>query len=399
MALQPINNTYITDQTDKSSVYTMALGDEITFYQLPAYNNPNFTNSSLAHLWSWFGMRTETDYNIKNVPYANGGLLGTALENLPEAFYNTGGIGFKISDENYRVRINGQNIAFYMPLNSTYSGMTSGLTATTLYSSFIYSPNNLEKDPTSLCSGVMADSYISEPNPTFTDKLGIGYKYIMGTNPEPNSYFDSGLVYLVTDSIYTIFSGATGSSTSWGYQYNEDQKYSNGARTISFWNGQTEYPGVYDTIVGAMFLDSGLGIIFDPDLVGAFDWSTVSGNPTTITGGTFTSGQTVFDAADIDIAEILNVEIIANGESFNTSSNPSYIGLGSNAEDCGVAISTITLHDQSGGCLAIAKPNEAIIKTKGDYLVLNCQLPLTGPIQTSLFDTRGLIWDGKTQWP
>jgi len=405
MAFGQVNNVYTTEETDKSSPYTMGIGEEIKFFQLPAYNDPTFLSNSLSHLWSWFGMRTETDYNIKNVSYANGGLLGTALAELPEAFWNKGGIAFKVDNNNYRTRINGQNIAFYIPLNSLYSGMTSGLTATTLYSSFTYGPDILEKDPTSLCAGVKADSYISEPNPTYTSKLGVGYKYMAGSNPEINSsypYFDSGLVYLVTDSIYNTFSGATGSSTSWSYLYNQDQKYSKGARTISFWGGETQYTGLngYDRIVGAMFLDSGLGFIFDPDLVGGFNWSTVSGSPTTISGGTFTSGQTVFDAGDIDVSEILKIEIITDDKTFNTSTNPSYIGLGNNAQDCGVAISTITLHNQIGECLAIVKPDPgALIKNQGDYLVLNCNLPVSGPIQDSLADTRGLIWDGISQWP
>jgi hypothetical protein len=274
--------------------------------------------------------------------------------------------------------------------------MTSGLTATTLYSSFTYQPDILEKDVASLCSGVMADEFKSESAYEYTNNLGIGYQYIEGKNPNPASdytYFDSGLVYLVTDSVYNTFSGATGSTLSWGSGYNTRNKYANGARLISFDPSNTQYTGVggYDRIVGAMFLNYGLGFIFDPDLVGAFDWSTVMGDPTSITGGTFTTGQTAFNASDMDISENLEVKIVAKPNEWVASPNSSYIGTG---QDCGIATTTITLHDKMGNCLAMVKPNTALIKERDNYLIFNLELPLSNPIQTSLADTRGTIWSG-----
>lgn len=396
MALKEVTDVYQIEKTDISNVYTMGIGQEMKFYQVPAYNNPSFLTSSLSHLWGFFDMRTEVDYNTTNLPYANGGLLGTALEQLPNAFYNTGAVAFSIPNTNYRVQVYGQNDALYIPLNSTYSGMTSGLTATTLYSSFTYQPDILEKDVASLCSGVMADEFKSESAYEYTNNLGIGYQYIEGKNPNPASdytYFDSGLVYLVTDSVYNTFSGATGSTLSWSSGYNTKNRYANGARLISFDPSNTQYTGVggYDRIVGAMFLNYGLGFIFDPDLVGAFDWSTVMGDPTSITGGTFTTGQTAFNASDMDISENLEVKIVAKPNEWVASPNSSYIGTG---QDCGIATTTITLHDKMGNCLAMVKPNTALIKERDNYLIFNLELPLSNPIQTSLADTRGTIWSG-----
>ena len=69
MALQQVANVYSKEETNKSSVYTMGFGEEIKYYQIPAYNDPNFLNSSLSHLWSFFSMRTETDYNTLHNDY------------------------------------------------------------------------------------------------------------------------------------------------------------------------------------------------------------------------------------------------------------------------------------------------------------------------------------------
>jgi hypothetical protein len=143
--------------------------------------------------------------------------------------------------------------------------------------------------------------------------------------------------------------------------------------------------------VGAIFLNYGLGFIFDPELVGAFNWPIVNGDPTSITGGTFTSGQTAFNAADVDISENLQVKIVASTNVWKASSNSSYIGTG---KDCGIATSTITLHNLQGDCLAVVKPDQALIKEQDNYLIFDLELPLSEPIQTSLADTRGTIWNG-----
>ena len=307
-------------------------------------------------------------------------------------------VGFSLPNTNYRVQLYGQNVAVKTPLNSTYSGSTfgTGYTATTLYSSFIYNPGILDKDPFSLCSGVQADEYKSEPSYQYTNNLGIGYKYVEGKNPNPTGpykFFDSGLVYLVTNLVNNTFTGATGSSTSWGYLYDQTNKYANGARFISFEPSNTQYTGVggYDRVVGAMFLNYGFGFIFDPDLVQGFNWPIVAGDPTSLTGGTFTSGNTLYNGADMDIAEILNVKIVADGQTWKASTNSSYIGTGKSIESCGIATTTITLHNKVGDCLAIVKPDEALIKNDGQYLIFDLELPLSQNIQTSLADTRGII--------
>jgi hypothetical protein len=388
----PVTNVYQKEETNISSVYTMAPGQFITYYKLPAYNDANFNTSTLSHLWGNLSLRTLGDYNVINQSYGNGGWLNTALAGLIESFYTSGAIAFVVDNERYRNRIYGQNVAMTIPINSSFSGSTSGFSATTLYSSFVYSPANLNKSTTSICAGCIVDTYSSEASVTWTNDQGIGFKYTPGTNPNTNNtkypYFESGVVYLMSDKVYNTFSGATGSSNSWGYLYNQTNKYANGARQISTDPSNTQYLGTggYDRIAGVLFLNSGLGFIFDKQLVQAFDTTKLNGDWTTVTGATTTSGFTNFVAADYDLAEFLNVNIVAGPNDWVSSTNSSYIGTN---QDCGIAISTITLHDQNGECLAIAKPDKAIIKEEGESLVLDLKLPISGPLAESLATTVG----------
>ena len=392
MALLPVSDVYQQEKIDISTVYTIAPGSLVSYYKLPAYNDATFTTSSLSHLWGHLSLRTQGDYNTVNQTFGNGGWLGTALEPLVEAFGTYGAIAFSVNNTRYRTQVYGQNIGMMIPINSTFSGSTSGLSATTLYSSLVYNSDNLTINPTSLCSGTKADSYKSEPSIPWTNDQGIGFQFLQGTNPNPNDtnypYYDSGVVYLMSNVVYNTFSGATGSSSSWGYLFGQTNKYANGARQISTDPSNTQYTGTggYDRIAGVMFLNFGFGIIFDKQLVQAFDTTKLTGNYTTITGATTTSGYTNFVGADYDIAEILNIDIIAKPEEWPASSNSSYVGTG---EDCGVAVSTITLHGEDGQCLAIAKPDMAIVKEQGQYLILNLKIPVSEDIQSSLADTVG----------
>ena len=388
----PVNEVFTQAEKDTSSVYTIP-GSDITWYRLYPFTDLNFFSNSLSHLWSKVGMYTEFNYNAANLPYEVGGLLNTALERVPAAFYQNGGAVFAIPNSEYRVQLFGQNVALRIPLNSSYTGMTSGLTATTLYSSFIYQPNSTQKDPNNLCTSSKVDSAISEPSPEYTANFGIGNAYQEGTNPNPQAeynQFNSGVVYLVCDDVYKTFSGATGSSLSWSYLYNHTNKYVDGARLISFAPNNTEYTGIggHDLIVGALFLNEGIGMIWDTDLIGGMDWSTINGDPYSITGGTFTTGQTAFNTADMDISQNLRVNIILPSGQWD-SQNPSYIAQGNS--DCGIAISELTLHDEQFNCLAIVKFDEAMIKTRTDMKLIELDIPVSNPITPQ---DNIQTWDG-----
>jgi hypothetical protein len=391
-AFLPVNEVFTQPERNISSVYTVP-GSNITWYRLYPFTDPNFFSSSLSHLWSKVGMYTEFNYNAANLPYEVGGQLNTALERLPSAFYQNGGAVFAISNSEYRVQLNGQNFAINIPLNSSYTGATSGLTATTLYNSFVYQPNLLQKDPNNLCTSSIVDSAISELSPEYTASFSIGNAYQEGTNPNREaeySQFNSGVVYLVCNDINKSFSGATGSSLSWSYLYNQDNKYINGARLISFAPNNTQYTGIggHDLIVGALFLNEAIGVIWDTDLVNAIDWPTVNGDPYSITGATFTTGQTASNVSDIDVSQNLHVNIILPSKQWD-SQNPSYIAQGDS--DCGIAIDTITLNDEQQNCLALVKFDTTMIKTRDQIKLIELKIPISNPITPQ---DNTLTWDG-----
>jgi hypothetical protein len=393
MSLERVENVYTTTKRDTSTTYTIGIGDELTYYKIYPSSDANYSTSSLSHLWTNVGVTDQTQYNIKNQSYNEGGFLNTAFEKILEAWSSTGGVGISVKNNNYRTQLSGQNIKINIPLDSSYTGMTSGLTAVTLYSSFIYNSDNLVKNPFSLCSGVIADTLISEPDFNTTGYIPMGWKYLPGKNPDTNpeseyKFFDSGIVFLVSDNVYNTFTGSTGTSVSWGDLYNQTNKYANGARTINWNLGSTQIPNYYDRVVGAVFLNSGFVFVWEPEIVKAIDWSTINGDPTSLTGGTFTSGQTFFNGVDIDMASVINVKIVADGKTWRASSNQTYVGQG---EDCGIAMTSINLYDQRGECLAIVKPDESMIKEDGKYLIFDLELPISGNIQESLATTRGLI--------
>jgi hypothetical protein len=397
MNLKKVEDVFVQTVVDRSTPFD--IGNRITYYRLLPINNTNFVNTPLSHNWSYLSLRTQSDLNKINNDYSNGGLLNTALSGLVDSFDTEGAVMFTIDNITYRTMISGQNFALKIPLDPLYTGSTSGLTATTLYSSFIYSKDLTEKDYTSLCSSVKGDELISESNREFTSNIGIGSSFIEGVNPDPNSqltpYFNSGVVYLMSDNVFNTFTGSTGSSLSWGYLFGEQNKYSKGARTISFNPSNSNYtslPGTtpgYDQIAGVLFLNSGVGFIFNKDLVNGMNWSTINGDPYTVTGATWSSGETYSIISDIDITKEINVKIVANPDEWVSSTNSSYIGNGSS--DCGIAITNITLHDSNGQCLATIVPDNAMIKELTQYKIVDLRVPLSGSIGSPFGFTFNLI--------
>lgn len=396
MSLQPVENVSTVTKEVQSDVYTAGLSDEIKFFKIPAFSSNDYLNSSLSHLTSLVSLRTTADYNKANVDVNYGGLLNTSLSTLPDSFMNQGMVGFSLPNSNYRVSFGGSNIEFKIPLNSGYSGITSGLSATTLYSSYFYSPDVLDKDFTSLCKGTVADSLKGEAFRPVTDNAGIGFKYLQGRNPNENDtnypYFYSGVVFLFSDDVYNTFSGATGSSTSWSYQYGSPTKFANGAKMASFqasnqspwWSG----PG-YDRAIGCFFLTSGFGLLWDPEVVNSLDWASAIGDPTTVTGATFSTGYTYMNATDIDLTVYLKVRMVGKPNEWAGSTNSSYIGLN---KDCGIVATTFNLYDSNGECLAMVKSDDPVVKNIEDYLVYEVEFPIPGEIDYSgIQTTRGKV--------
>ena len=396
MNLKKVDKVSTVTSEDKSFPYTMAIEpSEWSWYYMTSFNDVNYKTSATNHLWMYFfGLYDQFSLNKINQTYAYGGISDTAYAGLIDAFSLNGAYTFQINQTQYRVEANGYNLAINIPLDAAYTGMTSGLTATTLYSSFIYKPGCLDQATNSLCSGSKVDMLKSEDNRDYTDKLGFGFAFVDGVNPDIANpsypWFDSGIVALVTDDVYNIFTGATGSSLSWSVGFDEENKYGKfGARLISFRGGDNnptiwDGPG-YDRVVGFFNIKSGMGVIFDENLVNGLDISKFSGSFST--GATPTdSGSTFVVAGDIDYSTSLNVSVIIPEDSPNSTTNPSFFGQN---EDCDLAFDRLCLYDEPGNVVAIAEFSEAI--PLGKITPLSFTIPVDSGINEDGVFTRGRI--------
>lgn len=402
--MKPIENIYTSTEVTISSLYNI-FGDETVFYNVKPFTDVNFKNYSTSHFWSKLNMYSEIDYNIANTSIFKGGLLESSFQDLPEAFWSNGMIVAAFNNDKYRTQLNGYNFGLQIPLNSSYSGMTSGLTSATLYSAFIWDNNCLTTNPTSLCSGVIQDTKIAESSVPFTDGIGIGKKKKPkgrgSENPkiggaggvsitesqviDNSGYHNSGIAYLVTDSIYNTFTGGTGSSLSWSYGFGRTDKYAVGAKSINTSYGNTRYSNYYDPIVGMVDLNSGMVYIWNKDLVNAFDWSSFVGNP--LTGATASSGTTYAAVQDIDLEINLKIDIISKPGEWPSTTNPSAIG-----ENCGTVVTNICLYNDKGDLIGLGKPSEALTIPTNGYMPINMVIPISGSINdTGIWSTRGLI--------
>ena len=396
--MKPIENIYTKVDAVISPLYNI-FGDNMTFYNVLPYTNTNFNNYSASNLWSRLSMYNEISYNITNTSIFNGGLLNSSFQDIPDAFWNNGMIVASFGNDTYRTQLDGYNFGIKIPLNSSYSGMTSGLTATTLYSAFIWSNDGLTTDPTSLCAGTIQDGIIAERSVQFTDGIGVGVGWDFGdSHPfskgnviaekvlNNNGYHNSGIAYLVTDDIYQSFTGGTGSTLSWNYGFGIANKYAIGigARSINTSFANTNNKNVYDSIVGMVNLSSGMVYIWNKDLVSGFDWTSFVGDP--LTGSTTSSGTTYAVVQDIDESVSLNIDILARPGEWQSTTNPSTIGT-----NCGTVVTNICLYASDGTLIGLGRPSSAISLPENGYTPINLVVPISGPINETGIWSSGLV--------
>lgn len=393
--------TVNTIRSISEDLYTVAIyPSEWKWYYLDPVTSPNYKNQSTNHLWmSLLGIYDQSSLNMLNQPYSYGGVQDTSLADLIDAFSNDGAYVFAINQDQYRVETNGYNLAINIPLDSSYTGMTSGLTATTLYSSFFYTEGCLNKDISTMCSGSKIDMVSSEPSRVF-ENYGIGYAYVDGLNPnvsDPNyPYFQSKVVALFNDYIYNTFTGSTGTSVSWSTGYGQNNRYGRfngqlagfraGQTNPSRWN--TTYG--YDRAVGLYFIDKGVGVLFSSEIVKALDTTKFSGS--FYTGATsIESGTTFVVTTDIDYSTQLEINLTIPSNEPNSTTNPSYIGQN---DGCELAVDKLCLHDSNGGVVAIAQFDEALVLGKIQPLAF--KVPLDSGINENGLFNRGRIDSGFT---
>jgi len=364
----PPNTKTIIEDEDVSNIVDM--GTPI-FTKIFDVNSSGFTYSDKTHLLSLLNLYTENIVDDYNKSFNSGGILGTSINDMVSAYKTNGFVFFEVPDTNWAVSLNGYNFRIKIPLDSTYSG-TTGLTTTTLYTSFIQQPWSLER-PSTNCASSKIDTLKSESYKWF-DTMGIGYEYKVGENPDPNELFQNGFTLLYSDDF--TFSGASTGSTSWSYLFGKTNKYAKGARMSKFLPNGTE-PA--DKSIGVIF-NNGFGFLWDADVVNGFDWASGTG-ATSTSGVTFSGSVAAIEAGDLDQETKLVINLNLGPEQFNTTTNPSYYEAIKDGSDCDVSFTTVGFHDQSGNCLAIAKvENEAIIKSVGNYQIMNFEIPVGGSI-------------------
>jgi hypothetical protein len=373
----------ISETIDVSNVYTMGVGDSLSFTKIDSKTNTNFYQNRYNSLWSMLGLYSDRNYEQLNTTYSDGGLLETALEPILEAYNTHGMVMFNISDTVYRKFIDGQNLELQIPL----TGVTS---ATTLYSSFIDSENLKTRLTNSNCDPIALDMGFSEQNRDFTEKFGIGYDYKLGVNPKKESklsnrelLFNSGVIYLMSND-FVDWSGSSTAKT-WSQGFNVSNKYTKELSNLITPSGPNR-----DSIAGCLFIHSGIGFIWAKDFVDDFDWVGATGGTGT-TEVTFSSNKAFLNAADVDTGMALNVTIQLNPNEFNTSINPSYIEDSiQNGSNCNVTYNTITLNDRNGNCLLVATSDEPILKIDGNYSIVDILVPID-PLGDSL-DGSGILY-------
>lgn len=364
---------------DKSGRYNI-FGDSVIAYKIAPYADPTWANNPTSHLGSHLNFYTKFSYNIINTPYPEG-LLNTAFADIPNSVYNTGIIVLDINSEEYRTYFDG-TFAIKVPLNSSYSGITSGLSATTLYTSYIWDPNCLRLG-NGFCAGTIQDQKRVETNYRYTDNLlGIGNPRVEGVNPMTNELFNSRIAFLMSDNVYYTFTGGTGSSLSWSYQFGVDNQFVKGRKSINTDRINTRYSGFYDRVSGFLDVDAGLVFLWGP-IAEAFDWTQFIGNQYTTGATPVSSATTIIDAVDWDYQVGVDVRVIITPEMFQSSSNPSLIGQ----TNCDTVFSRICFFDKNGGLLAKGVADEPI-DLNGNYIPIDVFLATSGVIQ----DTNSRVY-------
>lgn len=376
--MQPIDKVEASFEENNSDRYNIyALNSDgsanVTAYNILGYNDASWLNTQTSHLATHLNMYGLVSLNQMNQQFPNG-VVGSAFADLYTSLNNTGVVVLDINSSNYRTYLDG-TFAIKVPLNSAYTGITSGLSTTTLYSSYIWDPTALKLANGSFCAGTNLDKQRDEANSFYTDNLlNFGNPVVDGINPKSNSVFSSRLAFLMTDDVYYTFTGSTGTSISWGYNFGVENQFSKGRRTINTDFNNTKYSGFYDRVAGVVDVNAGLVFLWGP-VAEAFNWTLFTGNKFTTGATPTTSGDTIIDTTDWDYQVGVKVSAIIKSDMYGYSNNPSMIGQA----NCDTVFNRVCFYDKFGGLLA-----QAVLNTpkelNGSFIPMEFFLPTAGTI-------------------
>jgi len=274
----------------------------------------------------------------------NGGWLDTAFSGLA-----TNQVLLSVIDNSqYGELIDGKAIKSRLPIGTGFTGGgdVTGFTDYTFYSTFVNSGqfSNTQYDNT------------YKDNSVFTQGL-----FGAGVN----------VSYMVSDNIQRPNNDV---SNSWSTGYNSYKPYSLGNKKLLNTKTVATTSVVADKVAGIAYLDKGLIVYTDPDVVNNvltnFSGATASTNTVTNSLGlyyyTAVTYNTIVDSNNTDL--IQNIICEADRGEFYRSQNDT---IDNNDT---VRISEIAITDQAGVVLAYVKPDRQIVKLKNDLLVFNIQI-------------------------
>lgn len=377
--MQPVDKVEASFKEHKSEAYNIfALNSDgspnITAYHILGFNHPNWLNTQTSHLATHLNMYGLVSLNTMSQQYPVG-LSGTAFQDLYTSLSDTGVVVLDIKSNNYRTCLDG-TFAINVPLDPSYTGMTSGLTATTLYSSYIWDPTALELANGNFCAATKLDRQRSEANSFYTDNLlGIGNPRIEGVNPKQDGIFDSRVAFLMTNDVYYTFTGSTGTSVGWDYNFGLENQFTKGRRPIATDLTNTYIQGFYDRVQGMIDINSGLLFLWGP-VAEAFDWTQFTGDKYTTGATPNASGTTIIDARDWDYQVGVKISVIIKNDMYNNTNNPSMIGN----TNCNTVFNRVCFYNKFGDLLA-----QAVLNTpkelNGSFIPMEFFLPTAGIIE------------------
>jgi hypothetical protein len=195
---------------------------------------------------------------------------------------------------------------------------------------------------------------------------------VKGVNPESNSYYNSGIVYLFSDDIQepNVTSATTATTNSWSTGSGVDNPYTLGKK-FPFNFTTDEINGYYvDKPVGAVDLLGGVVTIFNQDLVDAFDFTVgTGGTGTTLVTFASSAASTTFKSVDVD--QSLNMTLIAGKNEFTTSNNPTW---NSTTCDGKIYVTYIDFYDEQGNLVAKGVTDSPLTKEKNEQLIIEANI-------------------------
>lgn len=320
---------------------TVVSGSNLTFLLLDKTNTTNGFNNYFASLNLPLDSFRKSKFSQTS---EQGGWLDTAFSGLN----SDNVLIFNIDNSQYGELIDGKSIRGYLPIATgfTIGGDVTGITTYTFYSSFINSE---------FSRNVFDNHYKDE---TLWTK----------------SLFGAGMnvAYLVSDDIQKPNND---SNLSWSTGYDTFKPFSttpkkelirplNSTNTVS------------DNIIGVAYLDKGMLVFTDPNIVTGFTEAlnfTGDSNTTTAInsiGFDYMTGSTYNLTIDSVVDNLVqNIVCVLGRDEFYRSENKTF---DENIDD--VRISEIAITDIAGEILAIGKPDRHIVKKKNDFVIIDVQI-------------------------